>query len=218
MFYIITIIMIILNIIYHISGLFSVLAIIVWTINLFVSTMNLIQDGENFWYRMVQFLSISVIIYIISLNIYLYYYDIYKLAFIIPLSINKISYLDDIMDDYQNNIFFLGNVNTDIFNAADSKEISDFLMKLDSNKTYVVTFDLILDWDAYELGEPSLVLSKPILVTKESHSQLISDFILERFYSACYLYALDTLDETVLRDHSELGILVRFKEINLFWK
>jgi hypothetical protein len=91
-------------------------------------------------------------------------------------------------------------------------------MNLETNKTYIVTFELILDWDAYEIGEPSLVLSKPILVTKESNSQLISDYIIERSYSACELFGLNSLDQYILKDFDQLGILVRFKEINLFWK
>ena len=209
------IILIMIILIYHASGLLGVLAIIVWALNLFCTTMLLIQDPNNTIIKILRIISIFSIIYIIFTNLNILDDNISKLSFIIPLSINKISYLEDIMEDSQNNIFYLGDVAISIFYFGDSKEISDFLKNLDSNKTYIVTFELIFDWDAYEIGEPSLVLSKPILVTKESNSQLISDYIIERSYSACDLYSLD---EIIWKDFDQLGILVRFKEINLFWK
>lgn len=212
----IIIIMIILNLIYHASGLWAVLAIIVWALNLFCTIMLLIQDPNNIIIRIMQIISIFFIIAIIFTNLNILYDNIYKLSFIIPLSINKISYLDDIFEEYQNNIFFFTDVKIDIFYFCDSREISLFLMKLDSNKTYIVTFDLILDLDSYELGDPSLVLSKPLLVTKESNSQLILEFIKNRILYACSSYRLDSLNNSI--DHEQLGILVRFKEINLFWK
>jgi hypothetical protein len=68
--------MIVLNIIYHNSGLFSVLSFLVWTINLFMTTMILIQDPENLKIRIVQIISLFFILYIIFSNIYILIHSI----------------------------------------------------------------------------------------------------------------------------------------------
>lgn len=61
--------MIILNIIYNISGIYFVISFIVWIINLGISTLLLIKNGENFWIRLVQLISIFITIYKIFINI-----------------------------------------------------------------------------------------------------------------------------------------------------
>jgi len=155
--------MIILNIIYHISGLFGVLAILVWTINLFMTTMILIQDLHNIWIRIIQVLSLFFLLYIIFLNINIFYDSLYKLAFIIPLSINKITLFEDIIEEDQNSIFFIRDPSiTFLFDRNIDNGVNYFLDNLDYNKTYIVTFDLIFDWLSSELGDPSIILSKPI--------------------------------------------------------
>jgi hypothetical protein len=68
MFFII-LLMIILNIIYNISGIYFVISFIVWIINLGISTLLLIKNGENFWIRLVQLISIFITIYKIFINI-----------------------------------------------------------------------------------------------------------------------------------------------------
>lgn len=66
---IILLILIIINIIYNLSGLFYVLTFIIWGINLTISTYMLIQDPNNIWLRTAQGTSILVVLYIIFLNI-----------------------------------------------------------------------------------------------------------------------------------------------------
>jgi hypothetical protein len=73
----------------------------------------------------------------------------------------------------------------------DSKEIKEFLINLDYNKVYVVTFDLVFSCIAYDSGSPFLILSKPILVTNQSNPELISNFIKKRIDYACDIYMLD---------------------------
>lgn len=89
---IILITMIILNIIYHVGGFLGVLAILVSAINLFMTTMILIRDPQNFWIKIAQMLSIFYIVLSIMLDISTFRHDITKLAFILPLSINKITF------------------------------------------------------------------------------------------------------------------------------
>jgi hypothetical protein len=68
--YIILLLMIILNIIYNISGLFQVVSFIVWILNYLVSTILLNQYPDNYWFRIVQIISLILSIYILILNIY----------------------------------------------------------------------------------------------------------------------------------------------------
>lgn len=86
--------------------------------------------------RLIQLISLAFIVFVILINLKILIFgdNLYKFSFIIPLSINKITYLEDILEEDQNNIFFLGNINITRFYFADSNEICDFLMNLDSNK------------------------------------------------------------------------------------
>jgi hypothetical protein len=94
------------------------------------------------------FLYISIIAIIFKLSI-----SLYKLAYCIPFTMNKmefsmknkISYLEEFLLEDQNNIFFFRKSNISRFYFADPNEISDFLMNLDKSKTYVVSFDLVID-------------------------------------------------------------------------
>lgn len=213
----IILIMIILNIIYHSSGLLSVFAFIVWSINLFATTMILIQNPSNFWIKIVQIISILNILIIIYLNISLLYDSLYKFSFIIPLSVNKITYLEDIYEENQLQIIYLrtGFINRFYFN--DAKEISDFLENLEENKSYLITFELILSWTQHEDGYPVINLSKPFLITKNSNPHLISNFIKERIGLACDSYLLneDIIDMMVGPDTP--GIIVKYSQIKILF-
>lgn len=183
--------MIILNIIYHISGLFSVLAFLVWTINLFMTTMILIQDPENLKIRIVQIISIFYILYYIFLNINILYDSIYSFSFVIPLSriksktynyyfnrnmsfsINRITYLEDF---FNHDICILLNPDVTMFNFSDSLELKTFLENLTEDKIYVVTFEFICSYSTYNEDAPTINLSKPIILSKNSNPQTISKF------------------------------------------
>ena len=43
----------------------------------------------------------------------------------------------------------------------------------------------------YDLGKPSIILSKPILISKQSNADLISNFLKDRINSASQLYFLE---------------------------
>jgi len=45
------------------------------------------------------------------------------------------------------------------------------------DKTYVITFEFILSLLLFEEDSPVLILSKPILITKNSNPRIISNFI-----------------------------------------
>jgi len=82
-------------------------------------------------------MSIIVIIFILYLNIE---QSIISTTIILPLSINKISYLHElneevlIIDSEKNNEFLL---------LSKENEIKDFLKKLDTNENYIVSLQFI---------------------------------------------------------------------------
>ena len=127
------------------------------------------------------------------------------------LSADQLNELEDILDNDQNNIFYLRDPSFTYLFKFSNEGVKFFLGNLDNNKTYIATFNLIFNWESHELGEPSLVLSNPILITKESNSQLISDFIIDRVNSAYYSYDLNSINIDPI-------IFIQFKEINIFLK
>lgn len=69
------------------------------------------------------------------------------------------------------------------------------------------------------MGDPSLVLSKPILITKQSNPWLISNYLVERIKLTCNSFYLE--DQLFSKENDiQTGprVLVRYREINLFWK
>jgi hypothetical protein len=183
-----------------------------WLLIIFTLIINMyFFNSQNIKIRIIL---VKYIIIIILLKLYVNFDIVYNLAYIIPLSINKITYLEDIIKDDQNNIFFFRDVKISRFYFSDLNEVNDFLINLDYDKSYIVTFDLILNWLNYELGEPSIILGKPILVSKDSNSKLISDFINEKVQIACDSYSLD--ENLFNKNLDGPGILVRYREINLF--
>lgn len=84
------------------------------------------------------------------------------------------------------------------------------LSLFEDNKAYILTFDLIIDQSGYESGDPSLILGLPILVNKNSNPWLISRYLTEQVVKAINSYNLES--------NTELAILVKHKEIRIFWE
>lgn len=208
--------MIILNIIYHISGLLGIAAILISSINLFMTTMILITNPRNILIRIVQIISIFYIMFIIFSNINILYSNLYKMAFIIPLSINKMTFLDDIIEGEKLSKCYLGNVYTHRFYFNDYNEIQDFLNNLDNGKSYLITLEFILSWLIHDENSPVIILSKPILVSRDSNPWLISNFIKTRINLACNNYYLDENILDMMSDPEGPGINVKYSEIEIF--
>lgn len=133
------------------------------------------------------------------------------------MSITKITYLENILE---NNLFIFNNSFKSRLYFNDWFEIKQFLNGLEHDKVYVLTFDLVVSWFAYEEDSPSLNLSKPILVTRNSNPRLIANFIKNRIRLACDDYYLD---QTVLEmiegsdNYSDKpGVIITYDKINLF--
>lgn len=209
--------MIILNIIYHISGLLGILVILVCSINLFMTTMILIQNPNNFWIRVVQVLSIFYIVTIIMLDMSTFFNSLYKLAYIIPLSTNKITFLDEFVESESksNKITFHNGTFINRFYFNDYKEISDFLNQLDNSKCFCLTFKFVVSWLQYEEDSPVIILAKPILVSNDSNPWLISKFINEKIRLACNSYYLeDSIIDSIGKTDGP-GIIVNYVEISI---
>jgi len=129
------------------------------------------------------------------------------------MSTNKITYLDQFIP---NKFLIISDPYIDRFYFNDSLEVSHFLDKIEIDKVYVVTFEFIYSWLIYDEDTPVITLSKPILITKNSNPRTISKFIIERINLAVDSYYLD--DEIVqdLGHPDGPGILLKYREINLF--
>jgi len=208
---ILIILFLIFYLIYIHFGLFVLIQIIIWTIVFFLSNF-LVGINRTREMKIIRILSILVIVFI------LYYNSITNnilSSFIIPLSINQITFVKDVFRKSNDSasINYFENAHITWFKFWDKCEVKDFIELLDYNKAYLVSFELILDMEGFEQGDPTLLISSPILISKDSNPKLISKFISKKAISACYNYNLyhDIAKEAP-------SILVKYKEINLFWK
>lgn len=67
---IIILIFIILNIIYNLSGLSHVILIVLWLINYIISTILLVNEPDNILMRIIQLISLFMVLCFIFLNFY----------------------------------------------------------------------------------------------------------------------------------------------------
>lgn len=201
--------LIILTFTYIKYGLLVTISIVIWFMVFFLSNLLIGIDPNNREMYIIRIISILIIIFI------LYYNSIQftiSSAFIVPLSITKITYLNDLLNDKQNNhldIIYINKADFIWFDFADFKDIMDLLSNLEENKAYVVTFELILDQVTYEAGDPTIILAQPILISKRSNPWIILDYLSPRVLSACNSYNLG--------ENLDFWILVKYKEINIYF-
>jgi len=87
-------------------GTFVLIQILIWTMVFFLSNFLIGLNPFNKEFHTIRIMSIIVIIFI------LYYNSIQSTIatlFILPLSISKITYLDDIMEEDQSNLCYIKN-------------------------------------------------------------------------------------------------------------
>jgi len=126
------------------------------------------------------------------------------------MSINKITYLRDII---HNDILILNNVTTTIFHFSDTIEITQFLDSLEQDKVYVVTLEFTYSSLIHDSDIPSINLSKPILITKNSNPRLIYKHIKNQIFEICNTFLLD---DSLISGEDSVGVIVKYREINLF--
>jgi hypothetical protein len=116
-------------------------------------------------------------------------------ALIIPLSIDKISYFNDVETD--NLLVDFSTEKTDRFFLFDINEISDFLNKLDIDDNYIATIEFIPEISKHKEDAPQMILSKPFLLNRLSSKTTLSKFIFERLnYMVDYYY----LDDSIIQE------------------
>lgn len=130
------------------------------------------------------------------------------------MSINNITYLSQFISY---NFFIFTNYKFTLLYFSDIIEINQFLKSLEIDKTYVVTFELIMS-ELTDTDIPSITLCEPIIITKLSNPILISNFILNQINLADEKFSLDydLISNLRLNDKSSPYILIKYNEINLF--
>jgi hypothetical protein len=105
-----------------------------------------------------------------------------------------------------------------ILDKINTQGVEDFMYRLDEDKVYIVTLEFIHSFLLYDAHCPSIVLSRPILVDKNSNPEVIIDFITKRIDYFHQNYYWDDSLLTELEEGSNKnngpGILLRYKEVN----
>lgn len=124
------------------------------------------------------------------------------------MSIHKITFLEDVIP---HSMFCSSNSLITWFYFNDPFEVKDLLSDLEYEQAYVVTFDFFVSSLLCCEETPAITLSKPILITKDSNPELISNYLKERINIACDSFHLEetsSLDGPV--------VVVNYSKINLF--
>jgi len=199
--------------------------------NFILATFNLITNHNNVFFRLIQLISLAFIVFIILIIVksLILRDNLYKFAFIIPLStntkfkteintrsmsmsINRITYLEDLIE-YDVCIF--NDCHFRILEFSDILEIKHFLNELMEDQIYVVTFEFVYSFSTYNEEGPTINLSKPILITKNSNCRIISKFIQDRINDCINTY---NLNESLIYSNNKdgSGVIVKYREVNLF--
>ena len=124
----------------------------------------------------------------------------------------NITFLDQIIP---NSMFIFTNSKSNILDKYDTNEINQFLSLLDNNVCYVITLEFIYHLITHDSEGPSILLSKPILITKNSSSIVLSEFIKEKMDDVTDTFFLD---DSLLNDKNPETalVLIKYSTINLF--
>lgn len=129
------------------------------------------------------------------------------------MSINRITFFDNLIP---NDFWVFSKCHVTIFNYTDKLEVSKFLETLESGKVYVLAFEFVYSFDLYDEEGPTINLTRPILVTKNSNPELISKFLQKLIGIACETSHLNDLRNKESNTLEKGGIIVKHTEINLF--
>nr|YP_009715288.1 hypothetical protein [Russula subnigricans]QGK88094.1 hypothetical protein [Russula subnigricans] len=181
--------------IYNLTGIYFVIPFLIAIFNFFIASINLENkhEHEKFNYLFAKYLSLSIIIIILYINMKIlidnyFIFKLTKLAYVIPVSIDRISYLKQFVQ-YDFFIFTKG-LHT-WFYFTDEIEIKKFLSNLDWNKTYVLNLELVISDFNDDDEFPVITLCEPILINKYSNSNVISKFILNQINLATNKFNLE---------------------------
>jgi len=183
-------------------GLLVLTQTTLWLMVFFLSNFIIGINPLNKQFYIVRIMSIIVIIFIL-------YYNTLQMtistALILPLSINKITYFDDLIGISKLNIY--GETKTMAL-VLDKSHICNWLNSLDSEQNYIVNFQFVPELSEYNLDAPQMIISKPILINKMSSPTTISKFLDERLNLMVDCYYLD---DTIIQDmKNNVGPVILF--------
>ena len=133
--------------------------------------------------------------------------------YFITMSITRITYLNEFIP---NEMFISNNPQIEIWNFWDKLEVKQFLNKLEIDQAYVVTFEFVTSFMIHDRDGPSILLGKPILITKNSNPEIVSNYLKERINLVIDSFYLD--DEIIASDSNPdgPGLLLNYTKINIF--
>jgi hypothetical protein len=129
---------------------------------------------------------------------------------ILPLSISKITYVDEI-----NQSIYIGNgPRFEVFESFEIEETKDFLTRLEDDANYLINMEFIPDVTNHDEDAPQLILSKPFLINTNSSPTTITKFINERLnFRVDYFY----LDDSIIQNTGTTPIVkFTFVKVTLF--
>ena len=181
-------------IIYFSFGLLVLIQILIWIMVFLLSNLLIGINPFSKELYIIRLISILVIIFILYYN----YNSSYQLSCLLPLSIDKITYVNNI----NKNIVIDSNYYLKHLNEFNDNEIFDFLDNLSYDDNYIVSLEYILDISKYTDEGPNLILSKPFLINRYSSQTTITKFINERIELMIDLYYLD---DSIFYETNKIG-------------
>jgi hypothetical protein len=131
------------------------------------------------------------------------------IASILPLSISKISYLDDINTDL---IVDNSDLNIEKLYLINSEEISKFLNKLNIGINYGATIEFIPEIGIDKIDMPHMLLAIPFAINRFSSQTTLSKFINERLNLMVYFYKID---DKIIGSSKEYVVIINYFKIYL---
>lgn len=130
------------------------------------------------------------------------------------MSINRITYLSQFASV---GLLIFTNPEVAWFYFSDILETKLFLNNLESDTTYVLTFELIMSEINEDNDIPVITLCEPIIVTKNSNPILISKFLINKINLASDKFDLDyELIKEMRLNKGTPYIRVKYNQISLF--
>lgn len=186
-------------------GLFVLVQIIIWLTVFFLSNLLLGINPYQKDLYIIRIMSIIVIVFILWFN---YKHSSILTSFILPISIDKITYLDDLKTE----VSVETKIKSHFFGLIKRDEIYNFLITLGNFDNYVCCIEFIPNISSWSGEEPQMILSKPFVINKFSSSDTLTKFINERLLIMVDCYCLD---DTIFQENGVV-VLGKLKIKNIY--
>lgn len=187
-------------------GLFTLIQILILLIVFFLSNLLLIINPISRELHIIRIMALTSLILILYYN---YNQNPIIIASILPLSISKISYLDDINTDLTVDN---SDLNIEKLYLINSEEISKFLNKLNIGINYGATIEFIPEIGIDKIDMPHMLLAIPFAINRFSSQTTLSKFINERLNLMVYFYKID---DKIIGSSKEYVVIINYFKIYL---